>query len=303
MGTATLSEDTALEITQESAKIPDLTKKILRGSERFWLSSGVLFLIYASTHLPTIGPQQSLLDRTQHSPTIVNTNQIPLPASEGIKQNYLTIHPPVYTITTEVNEQFLQFQNEKEAIKRTLSKRNLIELAVADPRSGIPKDKQPLAVEWMLRTIFIESKGHANAYSETAYGLAQVIPDTANWEAQNINLINYDPNNEYHNVLIGTTYWWRQFNRYGLELTPLAYNFGPENVKTALQVYSKKTKSPLTYITAEQLLNDPDVIKEWKRNKVPEKAIKEAKLYVTRFKAAGLLALGEKPTALPQTKG
>ncbi|MBI2330009.1 transglycosylase SLT domain-containing protein [Candidatus Daviesbacteria bacterium] len=287
MGTTTIAEDFVQKTIRELSKIPDLAKQTVRGSERF-LYHGipiVFALITAYTSLPS-----------QQSSAVTNISETYVPGYIRMSQNYLEAPPQPYTLTEAVQKEMAQFQqNEQAAIDRTLSKLNLIQETINNPRFNnlSTKQQEALAIR-MLAITFIESKGLPQAFSGEALGLTQVTPNTAKDVSKRLNKPNFNLYNEKDSMLFGTIYMQELIDAVGLDYSILAYNWGLGRVITAKYAYPGQT-----YMSSRDLFKDPTFLKIVEANKIP---IEEAKIYMDRFQAAEQIFSKKLPSPL-QTKG
>lgn len=83
----------------------------------------------------------------------------------------------------------------------------------------------------VMAVIKVESNFVPEAQSDYAYGLMQLTEETADWNAKNMGLINYDYTDPETNIQIGCYYLKYLIDRYGVIDTALAaYNGGMSNV-------------------------------------------------------------------------
>ncbi|MGN1201478.1 MAG: lytic transglycosylase domain-containing protein [Candidatus Caccovivens sp.] len=126
----------------------------------------------------------------------------------------------------------------------------------------------------VFSVINVESHFNKNAISSRgAVGLMQVMPSTAQYLAEQLNLNEYDLTNPEDNILFGTYYIHVLLKKFeNIETALCAYNAGPTNVKGWL-ADAEKSDDGIT------LKNIPF---EETRNYI-EKYRKNFKYYITKF--------------------
>lgn len=98
-----------------------------------------------------------------------------------------------------------------------------------------------------------ESAGDPNAKSSAgALGLMQVMPATFKEVAGKLGIKNPDPLNPEHNVAVGERYINDMVGQFGdLKLALAAYNWGPGNVRKALNTHGKSFENIYPYLPRE----------------------------------------------------